>query len=62
MSNSIQLNELDIEGVYHTSNVPTGTNPDPSNYRSSKVINSLYAASFGWNNAITLTFTGRNDW
>lgn len=63
MSNSVQLNELDIVGVYHTSNVPTGINPTPSNYRSSKVINSLYGfASFGWDNTYYLDITGRNDW
>jgi TonB-linked SusC/RagA family outer membrane protein len=63
LSNSVQLNELDIVGVYHTSNVPTGINPNPSNYRSSKVINSLYGfASFGWDNTYYLDITGRNDW
>lgn len=63
MSNSVQLNELDIAGVYHTSNVPTGINPNPSNYRSSKVINSLYGfVSLGWDNKLYLDLTGRNDW
>jgi TonB-linked SusC/RagA family outer membrane protein len=63
LSNSVQLNELDIAGVYHTSNVPTGINPNPTNYRSSKVINSLYGfISLGWDNKFYLDFTGRNDW
>ncbi|MFZ2287521.1 MAG: SusC/RagA family TonB-linked outer membrane protein [Bacteroidales bacterium] len=62
-SNTVQLDELDIDGVYHTSNVPTGINPDPSNYRSHKVINSLYGfVSLGWNNTCYLDITGRNDW
>jgi len=63
LSNSVQLNELDIAGVYHTSNVPTGINPTPSNYRSSKVINSLYGfVSLGWDSKYYLDITGRNDW
>lgn len=63
LSNSVQLDELDIVGVYHTSNVPSGIYPDPSNYRSNKVINSLYGfASFGWNDTYYLDITGRNDW
>ena len=63
MSNTVQLNELDIAGVYHTSNVPTGINPIPDNYRSYKVINSLYGfVSLGWDNTYYLDLTGRNDW
>lgn len=62
-SNTVQLDELDIDGVYHTSNVPTGINPDPTNYRSMKVINSLYGfMSFGYNDTYFLDITGRNDW
>lgn len=62
-SNAVQLNELDIPGVYHTSNVPTGINPTPSNYRNSKAINSLYGfTSLGWNDTYYLDITGRNDW
>lgn len=62
-SNSVQLSELDIDGVYHTNNVPTGINPNPSTYRSSKVINSLYGlVSLGWNETFYLDVTGRNDW
>lgn len=63
MSNTVQLNELDIDGVYHTSNVPSGINPNPTNYRSYKVINSLYGfVSLGWDNTYYLDITGRNDW
>jgi TonB-linked SusC/RagA family outer membrane protein len=62
-SNTVQLDELDIDGIYHTNNVPTGINPDPSNYRSIKVINSLYGfINFGWKNTYFLDITGRNDW
>ncbi|WP_423128385.1 SusC/RagA family TonB-linked outer membrane protein [Gaoshiqia sp. Z1-71] len=62
-SNTVQLNELDIPDVYHTSNVPSGINPNPTNYRSSKVINSLYGfVSLGWNETYYLDITGRNDW
>lgn len=61
--NTVQLNELDIAGVYHTSNVPTGINPTPDSYRSTKVINSLYGfISLGWDNTFYLDITGRNDW
>lgn len=60
---SLQLSELDIPGVYHTSNVPAGINPTPSNYRSNKVINSLYGFfSLSWDDAYFLDITGRNDW
>jgi TonB-linked SusC/RagA family outer membrane protein len=62
-TNTVQLDELDIDGIYHTNNVPTGINPDPSNYRSIKVINSLYGfINFGWGNTYFLDITGRNDW
>ncbi len=61
--NDIQLNELDIAGVYHTSNVPSGINPTPYSYRSSKVINSFYGLiSLGWKDTYYLDITGRNDW
>ncbi|MDD2330528.1 MAG: SusC/RagA family TonB-linked outer membrane protein [Bacteroidales bacterium] len=60
---SLQLNELDIPGVYHTSNVPAGINPEPSNYRSDKVINSLYGFfTLSWDDKYFLDITGRNDW
>lgn len=62
-SNTVQLSELDIAGVYHTDNVPSGINPDPSNYRSYKVINSLYGfVNLGWDNMFYLDITARNDW
>ena len=60
---NVQLSELDLEGVYHTSNVPSGINPNPYNYRSSKIINSLYGLlSLGWQDTYFLDITGRNDW
>ncbi len=62
-NNVIQLNELDIDGVYHTSNVPPGVIPVPTDYRSMKVINSLYGfVSLGWDDTYYLDITGRNDW
>lgn len=61
--NNIQLNELNLDGVYNTSNVPTGINPTPTNYRSSKMINSLYGlVSLGWKDTYFMDITGRNDW
>lgn len=62
-SNTVQLDELDIDGVYHISNVPSGINPDPSNYRSYKMVNSLYGfMTLGWDDTYYLDITGRNDW
>lgn len=61
--NTVQLDELDIPGVYHVDNVPSGIFPDPSNYRSKKVINSLYGfTTFGWEDKFYLDLTARNDW
>lgn len=61
--NTVQLDELDIPGVYHIDNVPTGIFPDPSNYRSKKVINSLYGfTTLGWDDKVYLDLTARNDW
>lgn len=61
--NTVQLDELDITGVYNTSNAPPGIFPRPSNWRTKKVINSLYGfASFGWDDKYYLDITGRNDW
>lgn len=63
LKNSIQLNELNLDGVYNTSNVPSGINPTPTNYRSSKMINSLYGlVQLGWKDTYFLDITGRNDW
>jgi hypothetical protein len=62
-SNTVQLDELDIAGVYHTSNVPSGIFARPSTYRKSKVINSLYGlVSLGLDETYYLDITGRNDW
>jgi TonB-linked SusC/RagA family outer membrane protein len=62
-SNTVQLDELNIDGVYHIDNVPQGIYPDPSNYRSYKMINSLYGfVNLGWEDTWFLDITGRNDW
>ncbi len=62
-SNTVQLDELNIDGVYHIDNVPQGIYPDPSNYRSYKMINSLYGfVNLGWDDTYFLDVTGRNDW
>jgi TonB-linked SusC/RagA family outer membrane protein len=62
-SNTVQLDELDIDGVYHIDNVPFGIFPSPSNYRSYKMINSLYGfVNLGWKDTYFLDITGRNDW
>ena len=62
-NNKIALSQLGEEGIYHTTNLPTGVNPDPYNYRSKKVVNSLYGlVSLSWDDAYFLDITGRNDW
>lgn len=59
----ITLSELGEEGIYHTTNLPTGVNPDLYNYRSNKVVNSLYGlVSFSWDDTYFLDVTARNDW
>ncbi|MBD0824934.1 SusC/RagA family TonB-linked outer membrane protein [Aestuariibaculum marinum] len=59
----ITLSELGEEGIYHTSNLPTGVNPDFYNYRSEKVVNSLYGlVSLSWDDAYFVDVTARNDW
>lgn len=61
--NTLQLSELDIDGVYHLNNIPEGIITDVAPYRSRKVINSLYGlASLGWADTYFLDITGRNDW
>src|SRR5690606_1719077 len=61
--NVVQLDELDIPGVYHIDNVPSGIFARPDAYRSKKVINSLYGFStFGWDDKFYLDLTARNDW
>jgi len=62
-SNTIQLNNLDIPGVYNISNVPTGDYPLAGGSRNKKVVNSLYGfATLGWDDTYYLDITGRNDW
>ncbi len=59
----ITLDQLGEEGVYNTSNVPSGVSPNLYNYRSEKVINSLYGMmSFSWDDLFFVDITGRNDW
>jgi len=59
----ITLRQLGEEGVYNTSNVPSGVNPNLSNYRKEKVVNSLYGLiSISWDDMYFLDITGRNDW
>lgn len=62
-NSKITLSQLGEEGVYHTTNLPTGVIPDPYNYRSKKIVNSLYGlASLSWDDTYYLDITGRNDW
>ncbi|WP_321334444.1 SusC/RagA family TonB-linked outer membrane protein [uncultured Bacteroides sp.] len=62
-TNKITLSQLNEEGVYNTENVPAGITPDPYNYRSKKVVNSLYGlTSLSWDDTYFLDITGRNDW
>ncbi|MDR2361164.1 MAG: SusC/RagA family TonB-linked outer membrane protein [Prevotellaceae bacterium] len=57
------LNQLDIPGVYNTSNVPAGMQAIPYNYRSNKAVNSFYGfVSAGWDDTFFLDLTARNDW
>ncbi|THV60980.1 SusC/RagA family TonB-linked outer membrane protein [Flagellimonas alvinocaridis] len=59
----ITLEQLGEEGIYHTTNLPTGVNPDNYNYRSKKIVNSLYGMlSLGWDDTYFLDVTARNDW
>ncbi len=62
-NSKITLPQLGEEGIYHTQNLPAGINPDPYNYRSIKVVNSLFGmASLSWDNTYFVDITGRNDW
>lgn len=62
-NSKISLSQLGEEGIYHTTNLPTGVIPDPYNYRSKKVVNSVYGlASLSWDDTYYLDITGRNDW
>ena len=61
--NQVTLSQLDNEGVYNITNLPSGSQPDVYNYRSKKIINSLYGfASMSWDDAYFLDITARNDW
>jgi len=62
-NSKLSLSQLGEEGIYHTTNLPPGVNPDPYNYRSKKVVNSLYGlTSLSWDDTYFLDITGRNDW
>lgn len=62
-SHKFTIDKLEVEGVYNTSNYPAETLPDESNYRSNKVVNSLYGMlSLGWRDMVYLDATARNDW
>ncbi|MEN8156805.1 MAG: SusC/RagA family TonB-linked outer membrane protein [Bacteroidota bacterium] len=62
-NSKITLTQLGEEGIYHTTNLPPGINPDPYNWRSHKEVNSLFGvASLSWDDTYFLDITGRNDW
>ena len=62
-NSKITLSQLGEEGIYHTTNLPTGVIPDPYNYRTKKVVNSVYGlTSLSWDDTYYLDITGRNDW
>tara|TARA_R110002049_G_scaffold207188_2_gene377690 strand:- start:15731 stop:19000 length:3270 start_codon:yes stop_codon:yes gene_type:complete len=62
-NSKISLSQLGEEGIYHTTNLPPGVIPDPYNYRSKKIVNSLYGlTSLSWDDTYFLDITGRNDW
>ncbi|MEN8248382.1 MAG: SusC/RagA family TonB-linked outer membrane protein [Bacteroidota bacterium] len=62
-NSKITLSQLGEEGIYHTTNLPPGIIPDPYNYRSTKVVNSLFGmASLSWDDTYFIDITGRNDW
>lgn len=61
--NSTTLDKLGEEGVYNTTNVPTGENPRIYNWRSKKVVNSFYGfINASWDDTYFLDVTARNDW
>ena len=61
--NTITLTKLGEEGVYNSTNLPTGENPREYHYRSRKIVNSFYGfLNMGWDNTYFLDVTARNDW
>ena len=61
--NSVTLSKLGEEGVYNSTNLPTGENPRVYNWRSKKVVNSFYGfVSASWDDTYFLDLTARNDW
>lgn len=61
--NSITLNRLGEEGVYNSTNLPTGENPREYNWRSRKIVNSFYGfINASWDDTYFLDLTARNDW
>ena len=62
-SHKFTIDKLEVEGVYNTSNYPAETIPEITDYRSKKVVNSLYGMlSLGWKDMVYLDATARNDW
>ncbi len=60
---SITLDRLGEEGVYNSTNTPTGEYPRTSFYRSQKVVNSFYGfVNASWDDTYFLDLTARNDW
>lgn len=61
--NTITLDKLGEEGVYNTTNLPSGENPRIYNWRSKKVVNSIYGfLNASWDDTYFLDLTARNDW
>lgn len=61
--NSITLKNLGEEDVYNSTNLPTGEFARNYNFRSRKIVNSLYGfVNLSWADTYYLDITARNDW
>ena len=59
----VTLDQLGEEGIYTTSNLATGVQPDVYNWRSKKIVNSFYGmTSMSWKDMYYLDVVARNDW
>ncbi|WP_162053597.1 SusC/RagA family TonB-linked outer membrane protein [Pontibacter pamirensis] len=59
--NDVLVRALAVPGIYNVSNAQG--NPSPSNFRSERVVNSLYGtATIGFRDYLFLDLTARNDW
>ncbi|MDX5421504.1 MAG: SusC/RagA family TonB-linked outer membrane protein [Hymenobacteraceae bacterium] len=59
--NDVLVRALAVPGIYNVSNAVG--NPSPSNYRSERVVNSLYGTgTFGFRDYFFVDVTARNDW